>query len=63
MDLIKIEGLQKACGTFQLGPFDLRVEPGAILGILGREKSGRTTLLRLLWVSRSLPVARSNFSV
>jgi ABC-2 type transport system ATP-binding protein len=49
MDLIKIEGLQKACGTFQLGPFDLRVEPGAILGILGREKSGRTTLLRLLW--------------
>lgn len=49
MDLIKIEALQKARGTFQLGPFDLCVEPGAILGILGREKSGRTTLLRLLW--------------
>jgi len=49
MDVIKIEGLQKSRGAFQLGPFDLRVEPGAFLGVLGREKSGRTTLLRLLW--------------
>ena len=49
MDVIKIEGLQKSRGAFQLGPFDLRVEPGAFLGILGREKSSRTTLLRLLW--------------
>jgi ABC-2 type transport system ATP-binding protein len=49
MDVIKIEGLQKSRREFQLGPFDLRVEPGAILGVLGRDKSGRTTLLRLLW--------------
>ena len=49
MDVIRIEGLQKSRDAFQLGPFDLRVEPGAFLGVLGREKSGRTTLLRLLW--------------
>jgi len=49
MDVIRIEGLQKSRDAFQLGPFDLRVEPGAFLAVLGREKSGRTTLLRLLW--------------
>jgi len=49
MDVIKIEALQKSQGEFLLGPLDLLVEPGAILGVLGREHSGRTTLLRLLW--------------
>jgi ABC-type multidrug transport system ATPase subunit len=60
--VIKIEGLQKSRGAFQLGPFDLRVEPGTFLGVLGREKSGRNTLLRLLWVSRSRARARSKSS-
>jgi ABC-2 type transport system ATP-binding protein len=47
--VVKIEGLEKKRGDFHLGPFDLRVETGAILGILGHEGSGRTTLMRLLW--------------
>jgi len=49
MDIVKIEGLEKSHGEFRLGPFDLRVEPGAILGILGHPGAGKTTLLRLLW--------------
>jgi ABC-2 type transport system ATP-binding protein len=49
MDVIKIEGLGKSHGEFHLEPFDLRVEPGAILTVLGHPNSGKTTLLRLLW--------------
>jgi len=49
MDVIKIEGLQKSLGPFRLGPFDLRVEPGAIVGVIGHKDAGKTTLLRLLW--------------
>jgi ABC-2 type transport system ATP-binding protein len=49
MDVIKIEGLQKFLGSFRLGPFDLRVEPGAIVGVIGNKDAGKTTLLRLLW--------------
>lgn len=47
--MIKIEGLEKSYDSFHLGPFDLQVEQGAILGVFGHENSGKTTLLRLLW--------------
>jgi ABC-2 type transport system ATP-binding protein len=49
MDVIKIEGLERSYGEFRLGPFDLRVEPGAILTVTGHPRGGKTTLLRLLW--------------
>ena len=49
MDVIKIEGLEKSLGTFHLGPFDLRIEPGAIVGVIGHKDAGKTTLLQLLW--------------
>jgi ABC-2 type transport system ATP-binding protein len=49
MDVIKIQGLEKSLGSFQLGPFDLRIEPGAIVGVIGHKDAGKTTLLRLLW--------------
>jgi len=49
MDVIKIEGVQKFLGSFHLGPIDLRVEPGAIVGVIGDKEAGKTTLLRLLW--------------
>ena len=49
MDVIKIEGLEKSLGPFHLGPFDLRIEPGAIVGVIGHKDAGKTTLLRLLW--------------
>ena len=49
MDIIRIEGLRKSVGSFRLGPLDLRVEPGAIVGVIGEKDAGKTTLMRLLW--------------
>src|SRR5947207_6795900 len=50
METIRTEQLSKSFkGVFQLGPLDLRVEPGEVLGIMGPNGAGKTTLLRLLW--------------
>src|SRR5215469_12469475 len=49
MYIIEIKGLEKYHGDFHLGPFDLKMETGAILSVLGHERAGKTTLLRLLW--------------
>lgn len=50
MDTIKVQELSKSFkGVFQLGPLDLRVAPGEVLGIMGPNGAGKTTLLRLLW--------------
>ena len=50
MEIIRAEHVSKEFGcTFRLGPLDLRVAPGEILGIVGPEGSGKTTLLKLLW--------------
>jgi ABC-2 type transport system ATP-binding protein len=49
MDIIRIEALEKSFGTFRLGPLDLRVQAGEILGIMGPNGAGKTTLLRLAW--------------
>ena len=49
MDIIRIDGLRKSVGSFRLGPLDLRVEPGAIVGVVGPKDAGKTTLMRLLW--------------
>ncbi|WP_373765265.1 ATP-binding cassette domain-containing protein, partial [Delftia acidovorans] len=35
-------------GGFALGPVDVAVEPGTILGLVGENGNGKTTLLRLL---------------
>ncbi len=35
-------------GDFALGPVDVAVEPGTILGLVGENGNGKTTLLRLL---------------
>lgn len=35
-------------GGFSLGPVDVRVEPGQILGLVGENGNGKTTLLRIL---------------
>ncbi|MGP1681074.1 MAG: ABC transporter ATP-binding protein [Giesbergeria sp.] len=37
-----------ARGGFTLGPVDLQVQPGRILGLVGENGNGKTTLLRLL---------------
>lgn len=50
METIRTEQLSKSFkGGFRLGPLDLRVAPGEVLGIMGPNGAGKTTLLRLLW--------------
>jgi ABC-2 type transport system ATP-binding protein len=50
MEALRTERLYKRFkDLFVLGPFDLRVDRGEILGVMGPNGSGKTTLLRLLW--------------
>lgn len=50
MDLIKINDLVKARGpSFTLGPLNINLLPGEILGVMGPNGAGKTSLLRLLW--------------
>ena len=50
METVRTEQLGKTFkGVFRLGPLDLRVAPGEILGVMGPNGAGKTTLLRLLW--------------
>ncbi len=50
METIRTEQLIKSFkNTFRLGPLDLHVSPGEILGVMGPNGAGKTTLLRLLW--------------
>jgi ABC-2 type transport system ATP-binding protein len=50
MEIIRVESVSKTFGTaFQLGPLDLRVAAGQILGVAGPAGAGKTTLLQLLW--------------
>jgi ABC-2 type transport system ATP-binding protein len=47
--MIDVTGLGKRFGEFwALRQVDLRVEPGAFLGVLGRNGAGKTTLVRIL---------------
>ena len=50
MDILRLDGAVKKRGNhFTLGPVDLRLAPGEILGVAGPGGAGKTTLLRLLW--------------
>jgi ABC-2 type transport system ATP-binding protein len=50
METLRTEQLSKTLqGVFKLGPLDLRVAAGEVLGVIGPHGSGKTTLLRLLW--------------
>jgi ABC-2 type transport system ATP-binding protein len=50
MELIRAESVVKRQGhQFKLGPVDLALSSGEVLGILGDHGAGKTTLLRLIW--------------
>ena len=47
--IIAVQGLQKSYSTaFSLGPIDLDIKTGEIIGLVGENGNGKTTLLRLL---------------
>ena len=45
---IEIQGLVKGYSSFTLGPIDLAVPAGAIVGLIGENGAGKTTLLKCL---------------
>ena len=45
---IEIQGLVKGYSSFALGPVDLAVPAGAIVGLIGENGAGKTTLLKCL---------------
>ena len=43
-----VEGLETSVDHFHLGPVDLELAPGRVVGVLGASGAGKTTLLRAL---------------
>lgn len=50
MEIARLEQVSKRFGdAFRLGPLDLRISSGQILGVAGPAAAGKTTLLQLFW--------------
>jgi len=50
MELIRAEHVVKQQGSrFKLGPVDLKLRSGEVLGVVGKPGAGKTTLLKLIW--------------
>lgn len=47
-EAIQTEGLQKRLGDFCLGPIDLQVPQGTVVGLVGSNGAGKTTLIKCL---------------
>lgn len=45
---LQVRGLTRRLQSFQLGPFDLDVDQGSIVALVGNNGSGKSTLFRLL---------------
>ena len=48
MNALELKGLQKNYGGFTLGPLDLTIPSGAILGLIGENGAGKTTTVKLI---------------
>ncbi len=48
MNALELRGLQKNYGDFTLGPLDLTLPSGAILGLIGENGAGKTTTIKLI---------------
>lgn len=59
--ILKVNALEKALGEYRLGPLDLEIKAGTVLGLIGANGAGKSTTIRcLLGVLRP---ERGNFSV
>lgn len=48
MNVIEVRGLVRRQGDFTLGPLDLTLPEGCVLGLAGENGAGKTTLIRLI---------------
>ena len=48
MNALELKGLEKNYGDFRLGPMDLALPSGAILGLIGENGAGKTTTIKLI---------------
>jgi ABC-2 type transport system ATP-binding protein len=48
MTVCSIKGLQKELGDFRLGPVDLTIDPGEVVGFVGPNGAGKTTTMRCM---------------
>ncbi|MBE6908274.1 MAG: ABC transporter ATP-binding protein [Ruminococcaceae bacterium] len=48
MNALELRGLQKNYGDFMLGPLDLTLPAGCIMGLVGENGAGKTTTIKLI---------------
>ncbi len=48
MNALELKGIKKTYGDFTLGPLDLTLPSGAILGLIGENGAGKTTTIKLI---------------
>ena len=48
MNALEIHGLRKYFGEFSLGPVELTLPGGCILGLIGENGAGKSTTIRLI---------------
>ena len=48
MNAIEIKGLEKSYKNFHLGPLDLSLPSGCIMGLVGENGAGKSTTIKLI---------------
>jgi ABC-2 type transport system ATP-binding protein len=46
--VISLRDVRKSYGNFELGPVNLQIEPGYVIAVVGPNRSGKSTLIRML---------------
>ena len=53
-NLLEIKNLNKAIGSLKLTDINLTLEPGYIMGLIGRNGAGKTSLISMPEITRIL---------